>query len=262
MVLNTWVSHVFYYLSSLSVNLESRTMVLLGWVSHVFRYLSSSSVTLESTLTVLVTWVSHMFHYLSSLSVTLESTIMVLVTWVSHVFYYLSSFSVTLESTIMVMVAWVNHVFHYLSSLLVTLESTIMAFVTWVRHVLHYLSSSSVRTSTWRWKDICPILMKTHTGRLENVWRFLVSIINVWPETIERSSPDVNSFVSIDIRIICRVKHGGWIVEMEDKMLFRCAITSICPSVRLWCLSLRKLTTMAQYRRQCIQDYSNIVSHV
>ena len=175
---------------------------------------------------------------------------MVLVTWVRHVFRYLSSLFVTLE--IMVFFIW-SDVFHYLSSLSVTLEGTIMVLVTWVRHVFHYLSSFSLRTSTWQWKDICPILMKTHTGRLENVWRFLVSVMNVWPETIERSSPDVNSFVSIDIRIICRVKHGGWFVEMEDKMLFWCAITSICPSVRVWGLSLLKLTALAQYRRRCIQ---------
>ena len=46
-------------------------MTLVVWVSHAFRYLNSLSVTLESTTMVLVAWFSHVFHYLSRLSVTL-----------------------------------------------------------------------------------------------------------------------------------------------------------------------------------------------
>ena len=55
-------------------------MVLVAWVSHVFHYLSTLSVTLESTIMASDAWVSHVFHYLSSLFVTLESTIIVSVT--------------------------------------------------------------------------------------------------------------------------------------------------------------------------------------
>ena len=50
-------------------------MVLVAWVSHVFHYLSNLSVTLESMTMVLVAWVRHVFHYLSSLSQILDNTI-------------------------------------------------------------------------------------------------------------------------------------------------------------------------------------------
>ena len=46
-------------------------MVLVAWVNHVFHYLTSLSVTLESTIVVLVAWVSHVFPYIGTLSVTL-----------------------------------------------------------------------------------------------------------------------------------------------------------------------------------------------